>query len=101
MWCVARVTCLLFDNYLREGAVLVEWKTASIIPLTKKTAMSFEKYIRPISLTPLGATVIESIIMKWIDGKWIVKWIKNNLVEMSEHQQQTVSGNVQDLSSPS
>ena len=100
MWCVARVTCLVFNSYLREGAVLVEWKTASIIPLTKKTAMSIEKYIRPMSLTPLVANVIESIIMKWIDEQWIGKSIKNKLVEMAEHQQQMVSGNVQDLSSP-
>ena len=31
-------------------------------------SMSVEKYIIPISLTPIAAKVFESLVMKWFDG---------------------------------
>ena len=58
----------IFNNSLREGVVLIEWKTANVIPLPKRNSpVSIEKYIRPISLTPIDAKAFESIIMEWID----------------------------------
>ena len=39
----------------------------NVIPLPKQPLVSIEKYIRPISLTPIAANVFESIIMKWLD----------------------------------
>ena len=64
----------IFNNSLREGVVPIEWKTANVIPLPKRNPpVSIEKYIRPISLTPIGAKVCESIVIKWIDEKWMVK----------------------------
>ena len=41
---------------------------ANVIRLPKTSPpVSIEKYIRPISLTPIVAKVFESIIMKWVD----------------------------------
>ena len=43
---------------------------SNVIPLPKRNPPVFiEKYIRPISLTPISAKVFESIVMKWIDEK--------------------------------
>ena len=64
----------IFNNSPREGIVPIEWQTANVIPLPKRNPpVSIEKYIRPISLTPIAAKVFESIVMKWIDEKWMVK----------------------------
>ena len=53
---------------------LVSRHTANVIPLPKRNPpVSIEKDIRPISLTPIAAKVFESIVMKWIDEKWMVK----------------------------
>ena len=62
-----------------------------VIPLPKRNPPLFnEKYIRPISLTPISAKVFESIVMKWIDEKMDGKIDeKNNLVELAEHRQHT------------
>ena len=63
-----------FNNSLREGVVPIEWKTANVIPLPKRNPpVSIEKDIRPISLTPIAAKLFESIVMKWVDEKWMVK----------------------------
>ena len=64
----------IFNNSLGEGVVPIEWKTANVIPLPKRNPpVSIEKDIRPISLTPIAAKVFQSIVMKWIDEKWMVK----------------------------
>ena len=42
---------------------------ANIIPLPKSNPpASIHKDIRPISLTPIAATVFESIVMEWVDN---------------------------------
>ena len=41
---------------------------ANIIPLPKSNPpVSIHKDIRPISLTPIAATVFQSIVMEWVD----------------------------------
>ena len=63
----APLACL-FNSSLREGVVPAMWKGANVIPLPKqKPPHSLEKYIRPISLTPIVSKVFESIIMTWVD----------------------------------
>ena len=58
----------IFNNSLREGVLRTEWKMSNVIPLPKTTpSVSIDKYIRPVSLTPIAAKVFESIIMKWVD----------------------------------
>ena len=53
----------IFNSSLREGVLPQEWKMANVIPLPKANPpMSVEKYIRPISLTPIVAKVFESFI---------------------------------------
>ena len=53
---------------LREGVVPTEWETANVIPLLKRNPpVAIEKYIIPLSLTPIAA--VESIVMKWIYEK--------------------------------
>ncbi len=60
----------IFNNSLSGGVVAIEWKTANVIPLPKgNPPVSIEKDIRPISLTPIAAKVLGSIVMKWIDEK--------------------------------
>ena len=55
----------IFNTALREGVLPMEWKMANVIPLPKTNPpVSIEKYIRPISLTPIAAKVFESRIMK-------------------------------------
>ena len=59
----------IFNNSLREGVLPMEWKMANVIPLPKSSpAVSIEKDIRPISLTPIAGKVFESIIMKCMGG---------------------------------
>ena len=44
----------LFNTSLQDGVIPALWKTAHVIPLTKKQPpRSIEKDIRPISLTPI------------------------------------------------
>ena len=58
----------IFNSSLREGVIPNEWKMANVIPLPKtKPMISVEKDIRPISLTPIVATVFESIVLGWVD----------------------------------
>ena len=45
-----------------------EWKMANIIPLPNiNPPASIYKDILPISLTPIAAKVVESIVMEWVD----------------------------------
>ena len=48
----------LFNTSLRDGVIPALWKTAHVIPLPKKQPpQSIEKYIRPISLTPIVSKI--------------------------------------------
>ena len=59
----------IFNCSLREGKLPNEWKIANIIPLPKSNPpASIHKDIRPISLTPIAAKVVESIVMEWVDN---------------------------------
>ena len=63
----APLACL-FNCSLCEGVVPAMWKSANVITLPKqKPPRSLEKYIRPISLTPIVSKVFESILMIWVD----------------------------------
>ena len=56
------------QSSLREGVLPTLWKTATVIPLSKKhPPVSIDNDIRPISLTPIIAKVFESLVLKWVD----------------------------------
>ena len=58
----------IFNSSLREGVLPKLWKTATVIPLSKKhLPVTIENDIRPISLIPIIAKVFESIVLKWVD----------------------------------
>ena len=58
----------IFNSSLREGVLPKLWKTATIIPVSKKhPPVTIENDIRPISLTPIIAKVFESLLLKWVD----------------------------------
>ena len=58
----------IFNSSLREGVLPGDGKCVNVIPLPKIAPMnSVEKDIRPISLTPISAKVLKSIVMKWVD----------------------------------
>ena len=66
--CLAAPLTSIFNSSLREGVLPSEWKSANVIPLPKTKPMnSIETDIRPISLTPIAAKIIESIVMGWVD----------------------------------
>ena len=57
----------IFNKPLKESVLPMELKIANAIPLSKNNPpVSIEKYIRPISLTPIVAKVFGSIIMKLV-----------------------------------
>ena len=60
----------IFDSSLREGVLPTLWKTATVIPLSKKhPPVTIENDIRPILLTPIIAKVFESLVLttKWVN----------------------------------
>ena len=58
----------LFNSSLREGVLPKLWKTATIIPVSKKhPPVTIENDIRPISLTPIIVKVFELLVLKWVD----------------------------------
>ena len=58
----------IFNSSLREGNLSDLWKTATIVPVTKKIPPgSLENDIRPISLSPILAKVFEGIVLNWVD----------------------------------
>ena len=67
--------CAIFNSSLREGVVPKIWKCANVTPVPKvKPPSAIESDVRPISLTPVLAKHLESII-----GKLILKSIKGKL----------------------
>ncbi|KAI0235792.1 hypothetical protein LSAT2_013699 [Lamellibrachia satsuma] len=57
----------IFNSSLREGVLPKLWKSATVIPLSKKQPPdTVENDIRPISLTPILAK-FESLVLKWVD----------------------------------
>ena len=58
----------IFNSSLREGVLPKLWKSATVIPLPKKHPQdTVENDIRPISLTPILAKVLESLVLKLVD----------------------------------
>ena len=58
----------IFNSSLREGVLPKLWKSATVIPLSKKHPPdTVENDIRPISLTPILAKLFESLVLKWVD----------------------------------
>ena len=65
---LAAPVTVIFNSSLREGVLPNLWKTATVIPLSKKhPPVSIDNDIRPISLTPIIAKVFESLMLKWVD----------------------------------
>ena len=67
-WMLAAPVTAIFTSSLREGKLSDIWKTATIVPLPKKHPPgSLESDIRPISLTPILAKVVEASVLNWVD----------------------------------
>ena len=59
--------CSIFNSSIREGFVSVIWKSANVIPIPKvHPPRTIESDLRPISLVPTIAKLLESIIGSWI-----------------------------------
>ena len=59
--------CSIFYSYIREEFVPLIWKSANVIPIPKvHPPRNIESDLRPISLLPTIANVLESIIGSWI-----------------------------------
>jgi hypothetical protein len=64
---LASPVCAVFNSSLREGYVPTTWKLAYVCALPKvNPPTQLEKHIRPISLTPVLAKVMESFTCKWV-----------------------------------
>ena len=60
----------IFNASLREGIIPETWKSANVIPVPKvNPPNTIEKDVRPISLTPIASTTLESIILKRVNDK--------------------------------
>ena len=54
----------IFKSSLRDGVLPTLWKSATVIPLSKKhPPVIIENDIRPISLAPIIANVFESLVL--------------------------------------
>ncbi len=57
---IASPICHLFNNLLRESYIPTLWKSANVFPLPKiKPVHNLSKDLRPISLTPVLAKMLE------------------------------------------
>ena len=57
----------IFNSSFSEGKLPDLWKTATVVPVPKKHPPgSLESDIRPISLTPILAKVVEAIVLNWV-----------------------------------
>ena len=66
---LAALVRAISNSSLMEGVLPKLWKTATVIPLSKKHPQdTVENDIRPISLTPILAKVFESLVLKWVDS---------------------------------
>ena len=58
----------IFNSSLRECVLPKLWKTATVIPLSKKRPpVTIDNDIRPISFTPIKYKAFESLVLKWVD----------------------------------
>ena len=53
---------LIFSKSLESGVVPADWKLANVYPIHKKGSRAMANNYRPVSLTCLASTIIESII---------------------------------------
>ena len=68
----------IFNSSLREGIIPDTWKSANVIPVPKvNPPNTIEKYVRPISLTPIVSKTSESKILNMVNEK-IAENIKRN-----------------------
>ena len=64
---LAEPVCSIFNASIAEGFVPSIWKSADIIALPKTNPpVSIESDLRPISLTPVLAKILESYVCKWV-----------------------------------
>ena len=71
---LAPPVCAIFNSSIQNGIVPSLWKSAEVIPLPKVTPPKvIEQDLRPISLTPILAKLLEDYPVKWLwkvlDGK--------------------------------
>ena len=71
---LAEPVCSIFNSSIAEGYVPTIWKSADIIPIPKvNPPVSIESDLRPISLTPVLAKILESYVCKWIWDTYLPK----------------------------
>ena len=56
----------IFNICIVNGYFPPAWKTATILPIPKEKNITTFDQLRPISLTPIFARILESFIAKWI-----------------------------------
>ncbi|XP_012562875.1 uncharacterized protein LOC105847690 [Hydra vulgaris] len=71
----------LFDTSFKDGAIPLNWKNASVIPIHKKGPTVNPGKYRPISLTSTCCRVMERII----NNKLINYLLLNNLITKKQH----------------
>ena len=71
--------CSIYNSSIRDGFVPLIWKSANVIPIPKvHPPRNIESDLRPISLVPTIANVLESII-----GSWILELLNLTLTDIS------------------
>ena len=70
----------IFNSSLREGVLPDMWKSANILPLLKAhPPRSIASDLHPISLTPIMAKVVETVVMK--------KWVNEKIADIIDENQ--------------
>ena len=63
---LAQPLCHLFNASLQSGVVPDSFKIATVVPVPKKAPLERLSDLRPISLTPIFARVLEYFVCEWI-----------------------------------
>jgi len=72
---ISNPLCAIFNASIRQGRVPTIWKKANVVPLPKcHPPRSIQNDLRPISLTPTLAKILESFV-----GRWILENIETQL----------------------
>ena len=62
---------IMFNLSLREGAVPHKWKHANVVPIFKKGNRCKAENYRPVSLTPIVCTLLESLLRDHVPS-WVL-----------------------------
>jgi len=70
--------CIIINGSTSSGIFLDEYKKAEITPIPKENPPMYLSDLRPISKTPIGGKMIESVIMKELE-KYLIGKLDNDL----------------------